>query len=231
MRPEGPGNLQAWARDAATPPRPGWRRARGARSPPATPPTTRSRRSSTGSPPRRAAGRCSGMRPRDGQLVRPLLGTTRAEVTAYCERARPRLARGQLQRRADLRPQPHPRRPAAGAANGRTRRPPPTSCAPRSCCATRPSCSTPSSPPSSTAPARAPAARSSWRACASCTRRCAASSCSGSPTPPPAGRCRAPRATPSRSPGCAAPGTAMLDLGGGVRAVVERGVLRAERDR
>jgi tRNA(Ile)-lysidine synthase len=34
------------------------------------------------SPSRRAL---LGMRPRDGRLVRPLLGTTRAEVTAYCE--------------------------------------------------------------------------------------------------------------------------------------------------
>ncbi|HEU4598829.1 MAG TPA: ATP-binding protein, partial [Solirubrobacterales bacterium] len=34
------------------------------------------------SPSRRAL---LGMRPRDGRLVRPLLGTTRAETTAYCE--------------------------------------------------------------------------------------------------------------------------------------------------
>ena len=74
---------------------------------------------------------------------------------------------------------------------------------------------------------RATRSRSSgW---ASCRRRCAASSSSGSPTAPPAGRCPARRATPRRSRPCAAPGTAMLDLGGGVRAVVERGVLRAER--
>ena len=62
----------------------------------------------------------------------------------------------------------------------------------------------------------------------SCTRPCAASSSSGSPTTPPAARSPAPPASPSRSRACAA-AAAMLDLGGGVRAVVERGVLRAER--
>ncbi len=58
-RPEGPGNLQAWARDtryAAAAQLAADGRRRGSR--PATPPTTRSRRSSTGSPPRRAAGPC-----------------------------------------------------------------------------------------------------------------------------------------------------------------------------
>ena len=74
-----------------------------------------------------------------------------------------------------------------------------------------------------------PAARSRSRAWPSCRRRCAASSSSGSPT----------RAAGRPVPGAARfaeqvaglrrTGTAMLDLGGGVRAVVERGVLRAER--
>ena len=60
-------------------------------------------------------------------------------------------------------------------------------------------------------------------------RPCAAWSSSASPTAPPAGRCPAPPTTPTRSPALRRTGTAMLDLGGGVRAVVERGVLRAER--
>jgi tRNA(Ile)-lysidine synthase len=84
-RPEGPGNLQAWARDA--------RYAAAARL--ALP---RAAAIATGhtaddqvetilyrlasSPSRRAL---LGMRPRDGQLVRPLLGFTRAQTTAYCE--------------------------------------------------------------------------------------------------------------------------------------------------
>ena len=45
---------------------------------------------------------------------------------------------------------------------------------------------------------------------------------------PPGPRRRPPRRRGRRP--CAAPATAMLDLGGGVRAVAERGVLRAERD-
>jgi tRNA(Ile)-lysidine synthase len=84
-RPEGPGNLQAWARDA--------RYAAAARL--ALP---RDDLIATGhtaddqvetilyrlasSPSRRAL---LGMRPRDGSLVRPLLGFTRAQTTEYCE--------------------------------------------------------------------------------------------------------------------------------------------------
>ena len=94
------GNLQAWARDErygdGRADRPG---ARGATSPPGTPPPTRSRRSSTGwpsSPSRRAL---LGMRPREGLLVRPLLEFTREQTAAYCAGARAGLARGREQRR------------------------------------------------------------------------------------------------------------------------------------
>ncbi len=81
------GNVQAWARELATRPRRAPPRGAGRRprSPSATPPTTRSRRSSTGSPPRRADGHCWGCAPVDGAIVRPLLELTRAETTAYCE--------------------------------------------------------------------------------------------------------------------------------------------------
>ena len=159
-RPEGPGNLQAWARDSryAAAAAAG-AAAAGRRSSPATPPTTRWRRSSTGSPPRRAAGRCWGCAPHDGSLARPLLGTTRAETTAYCEE------RG-LGWREDT-SNDEPPTPATGSATAccrswrrSTRRRRPTSCARRSCCATRPRCSTPWSTPSSTARGGAPAARS-----------------------------------------------------------------------
>jgi tRNA(Ile)-lysidine synthase len=84
-RPEGPGNLQAWARDT--------RYAAAARL--ALAPEARIATGHTAddqvetilyrlasSPSRRAL---LGMRPRDGKLVRPLLGFTRAETTAYCE--------------------------------------------------------------------------------------------------------------------------------------------------
>ena len=63
----------------------------------------------------------------------------------------------------------------------------------------------------------------------SCTRRCAGSSSSGWPMRA-AGRPVAGAASHAEEVvGLRRTGTAMLDLGGGVRAVVERGVLRAER--
>lgn len=85
QRPDGPGNLQAWARDV--------RYAAAARlAEPAgalmvTGHTADDQAETilyrlASSPSRRAL---LGMRPKDGNLVRPLLGTTRAETTAYCE--------------------------------------------------------------------------------------------------------------------------------------------------
>jgi tRNA(Ile)-lysidine synthase len=84
-RPEGPGNLQAWARDtryaAAA------RLAEEADCLIATGHTADDQVETilyrlASSPSRRAL---LGMRPHDGRLVRPLLGFTRAETTAYCE--------------------------------------------------------------------------------------------------------------------------------------------------
>lgn len=84
-RPEGPGNLQAWARDnryaAAA------RLAQEADGLIATGHTADDQVETilyrlASSPSRRAL---LGMRPRDGKLVRPLLGVTRAQTTAYCE--------------------------------------------------------------------------------------------------------------------------------------------------
>ena len=85
-RPEGPGNLQSWARDtryAAA--------ARLALPQEATIVTGHTADDQVetilyrlaSSPSRRAL---LGMRPRDGRLARPLLPFTRAETTAYCER-------------------------------------------------------------------------------------------------------------------------------------------------
>jgi tRNA(Ile)-lysidine synthase len=84
-RPEGPGNLQAWARDT--------RYAAAAQLALreegliATGHTADDQVETilyrlASSPSRRAL---LGMRPRDGKLVRPLLGFTRAQTTAYCE--------------------------------------------------------------------------------------------------------------------------------------------------
>lgn len=83
-RPEGPGNLQAWARDsryaAAA------QLALPAHALIATGHTADDQVETilyrlASSPSRRAL---LGMRPRDGSLVRPLLGFTREETTAYC---------------------------------------------------------------------------------------------------------------------------------------------------
>jgi tRNA(Ile)-lysidine synthase len=84
-RPEGPGNLQAWARDA--------RYAAAARLALRLEATIVTGHTAddqvetilyrlASSPGRRAL---LGMRPRDGSLARPLLGFTRAQTTAYCE--------------------------------------------------------------------------------------------------------------------------------------------------
>jgi tRNA(Ile)-lysidine synthase len=83
-RPEGPGNLQAWARDtryaAAA------RLAEGRETLIATGHTADDQVETilyrlASSPSRRAL---LGMRPRDGRLVRPLLGFSRDQTTAYC---------------------------------------------------------------------------------------------------------------------------------------------------
>jgi tRNA(Ile)-lysidine synthase len=84
-RPEGPGNLQAWARDA--------RYAAAARLALAQDALIATGHTAddqvetilyrlASSPSRRAL---LGMRPRDGKLVRPLLPFTREQTTAYCE--------------------------------------------------------------------------------------------------------------------------------------------------
>jgi len=84
-RPEGPGNLQAWARDtrysaAAQLALPGKALIATGHTADDQVETILYRLAS--SPSRRAL---LGMRPRDGSLVRPLLGFTRQETTAYCE--------------------------------------------------------------------------------------------------------------------------------------------------
>jgi tRNA(Ile)-lysidine synthase len=85
QRPEGAGNLQAWAREERYAAAARLAEERGARI--ATGHTADDQVETVlyrlaSSPSRRAL---LGMRPRAGRLVRPLLGTTRAETTAYCE--------------------------------------------------------------------------------------------------------------------------------------------------
>jgi tRNA(Ile)-lysidine synthase len=85
QRPEGAGNLQAWAREVRYAAAARLAQACGAMI--VTGHTADDQVETilyrlASSPSRRAL---LGMRPRDGQLARPLLGTTRAETTAYCE--------------------------------------------------------------------------------------------------------------------------------------------------
>ena len=180
------------------------------------------------SPSRRAL---LGMRPRDGSLARPLLGTTRAEIDRLLRGARPRLARGRYQRRS--RPTPATGSATACCRSWRTVHPAAVANVLRTAELLRDEAEVLDAAGRRRARRLRRGARGTIaleRAAPSCTRRCAGSSSSGSPTPPPAGRSPAPPATPSRSPALRRTGIAMLDLGGGVRAVVERGVLRAERD-
>jgi tRNA(Ile)-lysidine synthase len=85
LRPEGPGNLQSWARDARYAAAAGLALAVDGLI--ATGHTADDQVETilyrlASSPSRRAL---LGMRPRDGKLVRPLLGFTREQTTAYCE--------------------------------------------------------------------------------------------------------------------------------------------------
>jgi tRNA(Ile)-lysidine synthase len=84
-RPDGPGNLQAWARDsryAAATELAGDSGAAIATGHTADDQVETILYRLASSPSRRAL---LGMRPRDGDLVRPLLGFTREQTTAYCE--------------------------------------------------------------------------------------------------------------------------------------------------
>ena len=154
------------------------------------------------SPSRRAL---LGMRPHDGRLARPLLGFTRAETTAYCEQrglawredssnAEPAYARNRV--RHGLLPELAKIHPAAAQNVLRT------AALLRDEAEVLDALVDAELDGSGEAPPRHDRAGSGSR---SCRRRCAASSCSGSPTAPPAARSPAPPASPSRSPACAAP--------------------------
>ena len=155
------------------------------------------------SPSRRAL---LGMRPRDGSLVRPLLGFTREQTTAYCEErglawrddptneepayARNRVRHGLAAGAGRGPPGRRPQRPAHGRAAARRGRGARRARRRRARRLQR---------------RRAPRHDRARAGSASCRRPCAGSSSSASPTAPPAARCRAPPATPRRSRPCAAP--------------------------
>jgi tRNA(Ile)-lysidine synthase len=228
QRPEGPGNLQAWARDC--------RYAAAARlalpvgSTIVTGHTADDQVETilyrlASSPSRRAL---LGMRPRDGSLARPLLGTTRAEVTAYCERrglswredrsnSEPTYARNRI--RAGLLPELAKAHPAASANVLRTAE------------LLRDEAEVldalvAAEVDGSGATARGTISLRRLEELHPALRRLVvqqlADGAAGRPVP---GAAR----YAEQVCGLRRTGVAMLDLGGGVRAVVERGVLRAER--
>jgi tRNA(Ile)-lysidine synthase len=227
-RPEGPGNLQAWARDcryAAA--------AQLAMSRSATIVTGHTADDQVetilyrlaSSPSRRAL---LGMRPRDGRLARPLLGTTRAETTAYCQRrglawredssnAEPTYARNRI--RSGLLPELAKAHPAASANVLRTAE----------------LLRDEAEVLDALVAAELDGSGGTDRGKISMQRlgelhpalrrlvvQRLADSAAGRPVPGAARHAE-------EVTGLRRTGTAMLDLGGGVRAVVERGVLRAER--
>ena len=210
VRPDTSGNLQAWARDV--------RYAAAARLAEARDATIVTGHTAddqvetilyrlASSPSRRAL---LGMKERDGRLARPLLGVTREEVTAYDEErglawredstneeegyARNRVRHGLVPELAAIHPAAVAERAAhrgAAARRGRGAR----RARRRRARRLRRGAARPHPP------------RPLRRAAAG---RCAASSCSGSPTPPPAVRSPAPPASPTRSPGSAAAARASI---------------------
>ena len=136
------------------------------------------------SPSRRAL---LGMRPREGVLVRPLLGHTREQTAAYCTDRGLSWREDESNDVGRLRPQPDPGRAAAGAARRAPRRPA-TTCSPLADVLRDEAAVLDGLVDDVLARA---ATRSSWRACASCRRRCRGWSCSAWPTRLPAGSPRA----------------------------------------
>jgi tRNA(Ile)-lysidine synthase len=227
-RPEGPGNLQAWARDA--------RYAAAARlalplgAAIATGHTADDQVETilyrlASSPSRRAL---LGMRPRDGSLVRPLLAFTREQTTAYCEERglgwrddssneEPAYARNRVRR--GLAPALAEVHPAAA----------------RNVLRTAELLRDEAEVLDALVDAEIDGSNGSARGTIELQRLAElppalrrlvvqrlADRAAGRPVPGAARRADAVAALRRT-------GTAMLDLGGGVRAIVERGVLRAER--
>lgn len=227
-RPEGPGNLQAWARDcryAAA--------ARLALPDAATIVTGHSADDQVetilyrlaSSPSRRAL---LGMRPRDGSLARPLLGTTREEITAYCgsrglswredsSNAEPSYARNRI--RSGLLPELAKAHPAASANVLRTAE------------LLRDEAEVLDALVAAEVDGSGPGDRGTISlerlgelhpALRRLVVQRLADGAAGRPVPGAARHAE-------QVAGLRRTGTAMLDLGSGVRAVVEGGVLRAER--
>ena len=227
-RPEGPGNLQAWARDI--------RYAAAARLAEARAATIVTGHSAddqvetilyrlASSPSRRAL---LGMRPHDGRLARPLLGTTRAEITAYCEErdlswredasnADSAFARNRI--RHGLLPELEKVHPAAAANVLRT------AALLRDEAEVLDALVDAELDGSGEAPRRAITLERLGQLPPALRRLVVQRLADAAAGRPVAGAAR----HAEEVAGLRRTGTAMLDLGGGVRAVAERGLLRAER--
>ena len=228
-RPDGPGNLQAWARDSRYAAAAGLALGRGATI--VTGHTADDQVETilyrlASSPSRRAL---LGMRARDGRLARPLLAFTRAETTAYCEQrglswrddssnAEPIYARNRV--RHGLLPELAKIHPAAAENVLRT------------AALLRDEAEVldglvDAEVDGSGGSARGTIALERLAQLPPALRRLVlqrlADGAAGRPVP---GAAR----FAEQVSGLRRTGTAMLDLGGGVRAVVEAGILRAERD-
>ena len=196
-------------------------------TPPPTPPPTRPRRCSTASPSHPAAARCSAWRPARGRLVRPLLGVTREETRAYC-RSRgldwredpsnedPRFARARV--RGELLPALRNLSPAAERTIAETAR------------LLRDEAEVLDG---AVADALEPARRRAGGGARRPGRAAARGRCAAGAALARRGRVRRPTLSLSRGRGrrraarwAGSGGTASLDLGDGLRAVVEYGTLR-----
>jgi tRNA(Ile)-lysidine synthase len=228
VRPEGPGNLQAWARDV--------RYAAAARLALAREGTIVTGHTAddqvetilyrlASSPSRRAL---LGMRRRDGRLVRPLLGFTRAETTAYCEarrltwredpsNAEPAFARNRV--RNGLLPELATIHPAAAANVLRTSELLRDEAEVLDALVDSEVAAAPGSPRGTITLERLAELHPALRRL---VLQRLADGAAGRPVP---GAAR----YAEQVAGLRRTGTAMLDLGSGVRAVVERGVLHAEQ--
>jgi tRNA(Ile)-lysidine synthase len=228
QRPEGPGNLQAWARDR--------RYAAAARLADPRDATIVTGHTAddqvetilyrlASSPSRRAL---LGMRPHSGRLSRPLLGFTRTQTTAYCEQRslpwrddasneQPTYARNRIRR--GLLPALEEVHPAATANVLRTAALLRDEAEVLDALVDAEVGGSGDSPRGTISLARLNELHPALRRLV--VQRLA-DSAAGQPVP---GAAR----FAEQVGGLRRTGTAMLDLGGGVRAVVERGILRAER--
>ena len=228
VRPEGPGNLQAWARDVRYAAAARLALGRGATI--VTGHTADDQVETilyrlASSPSRRAL---LGMRQRDGRLVRPLLGFSRGETTAYCEErglswredpsnARPTYARNRV--RNGLLPELATIHPAAAANVLRTAELLRDEAEVLDALIEVEVAGSPGSPRGTITLERLSELHPALRRL---VLQRLADGAAGRPVP---GAAR----YAEQVVGLRRTGTAMLDLGSGVRAVVERGVLRAEQ--